>query len=258
MSEERVHFKSSDGTRLCGILTWPPENAKGAVILAHGITVEKDEGGFYVDMAAVLADAGLMSLRFDFRGHGESGGKPEEMTVEGETEDLAAAVTLVRERGFSAVAIVATSFGAGSTVLYARRHEGAVTCLALLAPVLDYRRTFLEPETEWAQEWFTPEALKQAEATGRLDLDGFPLGRALLGEFRRLEPANGLDGLGVPVLLVHGTEDSMVPYAVTHELAGRVLGCRFLPIEGADHGFEGFEERVFSEVVRWILKHAGG
>jgi len=253
VKEKKVRFKSSDRTLLHGILTEPSGKAKGKVLLAHGITVEKNEGGFYSNLAQLLCQNDLNVLRFDFRGHGESGGKPQEMTIRGEIDDLSAAVAFLRATSPQRIVIVGTSFGAGISVLYTSRNPQIVSSLILLCPVLDYERTFLRPETEWAQEWFSPKAQLQAKKTGILNLDGFPLGKALLSEFKRNNPGKVLLTLDVPTLIIHGTDDSMVPYRVAHYYGSRYPHGRFLPIRGADHGFEGFEKKVYSEVIQWIL-----
>lgn len=253
--ETEIRFSSSDGVSIVGILSTPSKNAKGAALLAHGITVEKNEGGFYNRLAGLLATQGILTLRFDFRGHGESGGRPQDMTISGEVEDLIAAAQYLHSRGWPHLAIVGTSFAAGIAILAAERSPQTISSLVFLSPVLDYRRTFLKPETEWTEEWFTPEALRQAESLGELDLDGFPLGCALLKEFGTLNPGEVLSRLSVPTLIVHGTEDTMVPFDVAQAVARKCGHVRFLPIVGADHGFEGDEDTVFGEVTRWILEH---
>lgn len=257
MRQSKIHFASRDGTRLCGILVTLDKAERVGAVLAHGITVEKNEDGFYTRLAKVLAEARVPSLRFDFRGHGESDGEPSEMTIKGEIEDLAAAIDHVQELGWKRVAIVGTSFGGGVAVLYAYHHPDKVSCLSLLSPVLDYGRTFLNPETEWAQEWFTHEALRRAKTTGVLDLDGFPLGAKLLDEFKELNPGTTLLNLAVPALIIHGSDDSMVPFQVAKAVGSRYAHGRFISIQGADHGFEGYEECVFEEVRKWVVDHLG-
>ena len=255
MTTKTIIFKSKDGVNLCGKLTTPEKKSKGAVILCHGITVEKNESGFYTKLAKLLAENGLTSLRFDFRGHGESSGKSWQMTIKGEIRDLEAAVKLLKNKGFKKISLIGTSFGGSIITLYTKKRPSAVTSLTLLCPVLDYRRTFLNPETEWAKEWFTPEAISDTARTGRLNLDGFQLGDILLKEFRQLKPGETLLKLKVPTLIVHGTEDSYVPYSVAKYYGEKYRNGKFLPIRGADHGFEGFEKRVYRKVIKWILNH---
>ena len=254
MDESRITFKSADGTTLVGLVAKPTGTPRGAVVLAHGITVEKNEGGFYTRLAAHLAQRNLSSLRFDFRGHGDSQGKSDQMTIRGEIDDLSAAVDTLAS-GNSAVSIVGTSFGAAIAIEYAHRHAEKVLSLSLLAPVLDFRRTFLQPETEWAEEWFTKKALQKAEKTGQLNLDGFVLGKALLSEFAVLKPIDSLRSISTPTLIVHGSDDSMVPFPVARDASKGLPHVTFIAVEEADHGFEGFEDGVFDEVAKWILRH---
>jgi pimeloyl-ACP methyl ester carboxylesterase len=42
-------------------------------------------------------------------------------------------------------------------------------------------------------------------------------------------------GIGVPVLVLHGTEDAAVPFEKGRELAARIPGARFAAVEGAGH-----------------------
>ena len=71
--EEKHYFKSGD-LILCGILTRPTKNTDKCIVLCHGITVDKDEGGIFTELARKLAEAGFTVFRFDFRGHEESEG----------------------------------------------------------------------------------------------------------------------------------------------------------------------------------------
>jgi hypothetical protein len=43
--------------------------------------MRREEGGFFALLAIGLAEAGITSLRFDLRGHGESEGRQEELTL---------------------------------------------------------------------------------------------------------------------------------------------------------------------------------
>ena len=56
--------------------------------MAHGINADKEEDGLFTELAHELAFNHCDSLTFDYRGHGESTGNQEKMTIEGETIDL--------------------------------------------------------------------------------------------------------------------------------------------------------------------------
>ncbi|MFH1753866.1 MAG: alpha/beta fold hydrolase [Candidatus Omnitrophota bacterium] len=255
MKQRQVRFKSGDGISLCGILTVPDKRPKGAAIMTHGITAEKNECGFYIKLAELFAENGLASLRFDFRGHGESSGKLCEMTIKGEIGDIEAAASFLKTQGHGNFAIIGTSFGGGSAVLYAKKYPNKVSSMVLIYPVLDYKKTFLDPKTQWAEKWFTPQALAKAKLTGKLAIDSFEVGERLIEEFHRYDPGKSLLKLSIPTLIVHGTEDTSVPYSVSRYYGRHYKKGRLLSIKGADHGFVGYEEKIFPIATRWILKY---
>ena len=253
-----IRFKSEDGTILAGVLAGvQTSRPRTAAVLAHGITVEKHEGGFYSRLAEILARANIPSMRFDFRGHGESGGASTEMTIAGEILDLHSAVRETKKRfAVRRPAVVGTSFGASVAVLWTAAHPHAASSLTLLCPVLDYRETFLNPSTEWGRKWFGQKALRRAAKSGFINVDGFKLGRRLSDEWASLRPFEIVRHLKIPILVIHGSADSMVPYAVAERAARHLSNGKFVAIPNSDHGFEGYEAIVYEEVRNWIVLHA--
>jgi predicted alpha/beta hydrolase len=67
---------SADGVFLDAVLHPAKADPVGTVVQAHGITVDKDEGGMFVRLAETLSDRGFDVIRFSYRGHGKSGGTP--------------------------------------------------------------------------------------------------------------------------------------------------------------------------------------
>ncbi len=55
---------------------------------------------------------------------------------------------------------------------------------------------------------------------------------AIMADTRR---ANELKNVTVPTLVVHGTEDVLVPLACGHDTAKRISASKFVPIEGMGH-----------------------
>ncbi len=252
MPEERVTIESDDGVILTGIHRTPDGSPKAGIVLAHGITTDKDYGGFYPTLASHLASRGFESLRFDFRGHGESGGKLEEMTIAGEVRDLEAAVRLLRNRHTLHVGIVGVSFGAGIAVLFAAQARRLPFALVLLSSILDYRRGFLEPETPWAKKWFTPSALEDAYSSGTFAAGGVRLSIELIREFEAIKPAEMLRDLAVPVLMLHGEHDPVASFPAAFDAARSSHGVEFIRVGEGEHYFEGTEARVFGKISRWL------
>ena len=227
------------------------------VILAHGINADLDEGGMYERLASRLADAGAGVLRFSFRGHGRSGGTPRGVTLAGEMLDVEAAAAAARDRWPDAVlAVVASSMGAVPVIETAPFLRPDL--LVLWNPVLDLRRTFVEPELPWGLANFSAAAWTAAERDGYLLLDGeFEMGRVLLTELHHYEPLRSLAQLPRnPVLVVHGELDSYVSYDVARDVAER-LGHDFHAVRGSDHGFDTGtrEDEAIDVTVTWLVAH---
>jgi len=99
MNSREVIFGSR--VKLAGVLTYPDEmdGDTPGVVLLHGFTSNRDEAPIYGHNETMfqrvtkrLSAAGIASLRFDFRGHGESQGAFENITVQTLLEDVLAAV----------------------------------------------------------------------------------------------------------------------------------------------------------------------
>ncbi|GAA1400168.1 hypothetical protein GCM10009613_56780 [Pseudonocardia kongjuensis] len=129
-------FRSLDGTRLVGDLVAPP-GARRGVVLVHGGGVDRHEAGFFDRLADGLGEAGVASLRFDLRGHGESDGRPEELTLAGAGNDVSAAADELAGRlPVDRVGVVGASFSGGVCAVFAARRPDRVDRLVLLNPLL--------------------------------------------------------------------------------------------------------------------------
>src|SRR5947208_2035481 len=85
--------------------------ASSLVVMSHGIATGKEEDGIYTEFAEQVLGPEFDSIRFDFRGHGESAIAPNHTTVTGEILDLMAVMKWARESGHRRIFHLATSFG---------------------------------------------------------------------------------------------------------------------------------------------------
>lgn len=255
MTTEALWLQSRDGMVLRATLE-RVDGARGCAVLAHGITGDRESDGLFTALALRLRNEGVASLRFDFRGHGESDGAQEAVTIRGEVADLRASLERARDEVRTPLALVASSFGAIAGI-ECLRDEGDVRCAVLVNPVLDPRRTFLEPELPWAKASFSPEALQAARDRGFLLLDGrFRVGAELLREMGEAAPFRGYRTLEMPTLVLHGDRDSYVPFGITEAHGPPNDASRFVAVRGGEHGFPGAaREPVVREMVAWIARH---
>jgi alpha/beta superfamily hydrolase len=228
--------------------------ARGAVLQAHGISADMDEGGMFLRLAEALTETGFDVLRFSFRGHGRSGGTQRGVTIAGEYLDLQAAIHALRRRSPAPPTIVAASFGAVSTCLLLRHCERHLHALVLWNPVLDLRDTFIEPTLPWGGSNFTAQAQKRLADEGALLLDGeFEIGRALYEELLVYDPLDRFVRSSVPAVIVHGDRDTSVSYDVSVAAASNRQHCELITIEGAEHGFDpDKEDEGIRVTVDWL------
>ena len=114
----RATLRTMDDFRIAAVYT--ETTVHDVVIWMHGIAVNKDEYlNFFHDGSDYLAAEGIGSIRFDFRGHGDSSGKPRDFSLVGQNLDAEAVSAFARKHYGDAPAtrfhLVAASFGAPRT-----------------------------------------------------------------------------------------------------------------------------------------------
>ncbi len=259
---EKRFFPSLDGTKLCGVFTVPRKGVKGFAILLHGLGGTKDEyGGFYKELSEKLCGEGYATLRFDFRGHGESEGYQREFTVTGQILDIKASVREVSKIWNGNISLVATSFGAGAGVIYTAIHgRNIIDRLVLISPVLDYQQTFLTPKTPWMKTQFTNEKLRDAEETGYISFEGmFDIGIKLIEEMRIIKPYEYIRTLDKPILTIHGERDTIVPVETSMEHGVPNRHSRLVILPNTDHGYIAYGDdgeseaslRNRAQIIQW-------
>ncbi|OLT06089.1 alpha/beta hydrolase [Pseudonocardia sp. CNS-004] len=240
MQDLHVTIRSRDGLHLAGTMVRPDTRAGQAVVLVHGGGVTREEGGFFGRLAAGLAHAGAASLRFDLRGHGDSEGRQEDLTLAGILGDIEAAATKVADAtGAQDLAVVGASFAGGICAYYAAQHPDRLHRLVLLNPLLDYKKRFVEDKPYWHEGKINEDAGRELLTNGYLSHSPtFKLGRALLNEVFYLQPHRVLGQITTPTLLVHGTQDTFIPIDSSRRAVSEFGSeSKLVEIHGAQHGF---------------------
>jgi pimeloyl-ACP methyl ester carboxylesterase len=189
-------------------------------------------GGFNSDMKgtkAVALDAwaaehGRACVRFDYSGHGESGGKFADGTIGRWLEDSLA----VFERFCRGPQVViGSSMGGWMALLLARQaakraNNASLAGLVLIAPAPDFTE-----ELMW--KGFSPEIRQEIETRGAWmrpseygDGSPYPITRALIEEGRNHLLLGGSIEVGCPVRILQGAKDPDVPWQHAFKLAHRL------------------------------------
>ena len=239
-SEHLVRLRTLDGLHLAATLATPDESPDHAVVLVHGGGVTREEGGFFARLAVGLADTGAASLRFDLRGHGESEGRQEDLTLATILNDIRVALASVREAtGASRLTLLGASFSGGVCAYYAAKRPTEIDRLVLLNPQLDYKLRTIDSRPYWHDDQLDDEMAGQLSEHGYIQFTpSLRHGYGLLNEVFWFKPLDVLGEITTPTLLVHGTEDTFVPIELTRAALPRFrTEHRLVEIEGSQHGF---------------------
>jgi alpha-beta hydrolase superfamily lysophospholipase len=218
-----------------------PRTSRGVVVLLHGIPSgappEPDDPG-YPGLARRFASRGWAALWVRMR----AAGAPGFFSIRGWVEDARAAVSaaraLVPDLGGPLVLVGAS---AGGAVAVQIAGEGApVDGLVLLAA-----------PAEWMSFAGTP-----AEGLARITEDsGMVVADEVLAdpqpwadEFGVVEAGSSIADVDLPVLIVHATDDDVVPIAHAHILHARAPRADLAVLAGGGH-----QLRRRSEVVPLVL-----
>lgn len=198
-------------------------------------------GGFMSDMAGTKAQAladwaleeGRSYLRFDYSGHGESGGRFEDGVITRWREDVLAIVQALTE---GPLVLVGSSMGGWLACLVAAAIPERIGAMVLVAPAADFTEKLMTPE-------LPPEALEALREEGvwyRPSQYGdgpYPITRALLEDGARWSILEGSVPVEAPVRILQGGEDPDVPWRHALELANQIKGedVVFTLIRDGDH-----------------------
>jgi len=225
---EEVTFRAADGVALKGWLVKPVHlrPRAPAIILCHGLGANKSD---FTELAALLARRGYFVLLFDFRAHGESGGRWSSLGYH-EQKDVAAARDFLMSRqeiDGKRIGIYGFSLGGATAVLVAANTN------TFAAVVADSAFTSLRDQARDA-------------ITGFYHLPAFPfLPLALLGyslyfqiSVDVVSPVAVIAKISpVPVLIIAGEGDRLIPAANGRKLYAAARDPKELwIISGADHG----------------------
>ncbi len=157
------------------------------------------------ELGQALGDAGLGFLAVEYPGYGASPGSPSEAGLYASAE---AALQFLRDQGVKPEDIVLSgrSLGSGVAVEMARRGYGA-------------RMVLVSPYTSMV-------------AMGQRTLPFLPAALLMRDRFQSLDKARDIP---IPVLIIHGEEDEVVPVDMGRALGQRFPHARVVTVPGAHH-----------------------
>ena len=282
-SAESVHV---NGVDLCVECIGEPADPPILLIMGSSASMDWWEDEFCMRLVA----GGRFVVRYDHRDTGQSAGcEPGAPTYA--LDDLVAdPAALIDRLDLSAAHIVGMSMGGGLAQGIALGHPGRVASLTLIATAPaapgpeDPDLPSMSDETiaqfsidapDWsdqgaAVDYMTHLARVSAGRAYPLDEAAFrPLAARVFDRTRSMASTmtnhnivlgaaertrERLGQIDVPTLVVHGTDDPVVPYGNALALVREIRGARLLTLEGAGHDLP---RPVWNIVVPAILEHTG-
>lgn len=230
------------------------DDPTAVLVLCHGLTTDCDEHGAFTALRKAALRAGLAAVRFDFRGHGTSGGSNEGLRLAGLRADVEAVLGLVDEHFGPDVPTIPVGISfAGAAAVHAAQARAPCAGIALWYAVVDYEWNYgvdsTVPFTRKMRAVAKEGIPRWAEFPILTTTRHFP--KEMVAEFKTDSTVETLSRLEMPVLSYHGGRDALVdPEPVRRLAASRGnIDLRILP--GAGHGFFLWRPWVIRQTVRW-------
>lgn len=236
LSGQQVWLKSVTGTRLHGWFI-PVETQAPAVVVLHGWG---GNAALMLPLAPHLHEAGLHTLFLDARNHGFS--EHDSFTsMPRFAEDLEVAVGWLQDQpAVTSVGVIGHSVGAGAAILSASRSGMLDAVVSVSAPA------------------HPGDMMRRQMAAIPTPMVNLILGavQQMIGyEFDSFAPRARIGLVGAPILLVHGSADTVVPIGDLHELAAAQPNAEILVVPDGGHSdLEPFE-RHFGAITGFFDRH---
>ncbi len=237
MSTLRQIDISHRGLTLYGAFYPADRSPMGTAMLAHGFSGNRiGPGRLLADFARRLQAEGFAVLALDRAGHGESEGAFADVAPPDEIDQLSAMLDYAQGPSRGPVHLIGHSLGGMEAACLAARRPDDVASLHLWAPAANFAAEIRAGHIQGR----SLAALDEGQA---FDFNGQALGPAFRDAALDFDPFDGLERIDCPVTLHHGSDDGIVPPAVTETYLMRIPQAvrRLYPL--ADHGFARVDQR---------------
>lgn len=193
------------------------------------------------------AQNGLRFVRFDYRGHGESGGEFTQFGIDDWVDD---AILILDKIINGQVILIGSSMGGWIAAALAKRRAGLIKAFIGIASAPDFTQKMFWPQLSNGQ---------RAEIANHhiVELESgydepYKIGKALMDGGNRALVMNEKLEMDFPVRLFHGMGDQSVSLNTAIELANHIFASdlRLTLVKDADHGFSRAEdmELIYHEI----------
>ncbi|MFY8351363.1 alpha/beta hydrolase family protein [Pseudoalteromonas sp. SSM20] len=247
-----VLYTARDGLKIEGYLTLPNvESQKNlpTIILPHGGPMARDYSGFDY-WSQLFANQGYAVLQPNFRGSSGYGYEFEMSALQNwgneMQNDLEDAAKWMISEGYTdkdRICMVGASYGGYAALMALVKHPETFKCAASFAPVTD-----LEMIVSKARYFENKEIIKAQFGTDDDILES-------------QSPVNFAKLINRPILLIHGSDDKVVPVAHSREMFDELKDydkqVEYIELEDGNHylSFEKHRIKTLTAITEFLQKH---
>jgi uncharacterized protein len=234
-----ISFPTDKG-KLAGVIHKPTGLARDRILLiCHGFRGSKEGGGRAVALAEQASEMGFTAVRFDFT--------PTTCLTQ-QISEISAVVAYCRRFLGKPIVLLGRSMGGSASLAFS-----AIDCklagLCLWATPTDLHESFRLSLGENYNLLLAGESIHIEDEYGCLDLTG-----DFINDFDKYDLVACVRAIqGLPLLMLHGDQDSIVPVSQAQKLfrqAGEPK--KLMIIAGADHHFSQHSTQAADVVLSWL------
>jgi alpha-beta hydrolase superfamily lysophospholipase len=274
---EQVTF-TSEGLEIHGSLWKTDHLEKGAVLFCHGAFETQENWTAFADG---LNQEGFTVFTFDFAGHGGSQGVRGSVNLRTWAYNIRDAMNYLQRRGYSVFGLVGWESG-GSAAILAAAYDLRLSCAVIISapvyllPTLAERVVYIlasivaRLKMVFLHKPLTLSRLKQmkqlrimsdesandayfADSQVQEIYDAFPIPEGLDNVW--VDITGAAEKVNIPVLVIQGTEDKIIPTNQSQKLHGLLKGRKELKmVAGSGHAvhLDLQKDTVYTMISRWM------
>ena len=257
-------YKARDGLSIPMLLTLPKEHASNiknlpAVLMPHGGPAAQDQIDFNY-MAQALASRGYLVIQPQFRGstgfgseHYEAGWGEWGKKMQDDLTDSIKALASKQYIDTNRLCIVGASYGGYAALAGAAFTPDLFKCAVSIAGVSHLPDMLLADKSRYGKKSWVLDYWNRSILASDYDKDSL----------KAVSPYYSADKIKIPVLLLHGEDDTVVEYKqskLMYKAIKKVKGdVRLVKLKNDDHYLRDGATRIqaVKEMVQFVNKHIG-
>jgi hypothetical protein len=230
------------GKRIVGITERPDNPGKYPVILMfHGFSGDHIVSGFkFPRVSRLLVEQGFATVRFDFRGSGDSEGNFEDMSILTELSDALEVFGYIKKKDFynHKLGIIGYSMGGAVASLFAPKVQDT-NAVCLWSPAIFNKEVFQSGLM-----------IKKLSEQSFIDIGGLKISTVFAQDCEKTDAFEDLLKYRKKLRIIHGSKDESVDYTKVKNFCIQ-NSINFHQIENADHKYlsVGYMNELFNQTV---------